>query len=123
MAPALNAWGHVSWYATWSGSSSYTTWLTYDIDNGFPLVAGIYERASSSTPHLVGHPTNIVISHWIAMNGYSSSGAQTYYADTVHGTSFWSWSPNVPAFSWIASGSTGISYMISDPNGYYGYVA
>jgi len=76
------------------------------------LVVGIDEAANASTPHLVGHPTNIVISHWISASGYRNSGSDTYYADSVHGTSFWSWSKNVPAFSWLPSGNTGMSYLM-----------
>lgn len=94
---------------------------SYDVDNNYPLAASVYEKASSSTPHLVGHPTNIVIEHWVAVSGYRSSGSQTYYADSVHGTTFWTWSGKVPAFGTIASGQTGISYMMDTiPYGYIG---
>lgn len=108
----LNTWKHPMWYAISSGATNYVSWLTYDVDYHYPLVVGIDEAANASTPHLVGHPTNIVISHWISASGYRNSGSDTYYADSVHGTSFWSWSKNVPAFSWLPSGNTGMSYLM-----------
>lgn len=118
MAPALNTWSHVSWYYTVSGTGSYQADLKLDIDSGWPLVVAQYERADITTPHLVGHPTGIVIQHWIAVHGYGSSGAQTTYADSVAGASSISWSPNVPAHSTIPS--TSITTMISQ--GGYGFI-
>ncbi|MGH2511293.1 MAG: C39 family peptidase [Candidatus Limnocylindrales bacterium] len=122
MVSTLNAWmTQPMWYAPFQGSSNYVSWLVYDIDYSHPVAANVYEKASSATPHLVGHPTNQVIEHWVAVRGYASSGAQSNYADSVHGTTFWSWSKNVPPYSTIASGQTGMSYMMDTiPYGYVG---
>ncbi|HEX9044740.1 MAG TPA: C39 family peptidase [Candidatus Limnocylindrales bacterium] len=108
----LNTWAHSTWYMAQDGATNFSTNLTFDIDNGYPLALNVYEKASSSTPHLVGHPTNIEIYHWVAASGYGSYGATTYYADPVHGSSV-SWAGSVPAYSYIASGSTGMSYMLA----------
>jgi hypothetical protein len=48
-------------------------------------------------------PTNADIGHWVAVHGYKDSGDTSYYADSVHGTTFWSWSDNVPAHSYISN--------------------
>jgi hypothetical protein len=121
MLSPLNTWKTHAWYAVSSRATNYTTWLVYDIDNYHPLAVAVRELANGSTPHLVGHPMNIQIDHWIAASGYQSAGASTYYADSVHGTTFWSWGANVPAFSWISSGSSGLSYMMNTvPYGYIG---
>jgi hypothetical protein len=122
MVSTLNAWmTQPMWYAPFQGSSNDVSWLVYDIDYSHPVAANVYEKASSATPHLVGHPTNQVIKHWVAVRGYASSGAQSNYADSVHGTTFWTWSKNVQAYSTIASGQTGMSYMMDTiPYGYVG---
>lgn len=117
MAPTLNTWQHFPFYATQSGAtlSTYESRLVWDVDSTYPIALGIYE--SSSTPHLVGHPTDRVIQHWIAARGYTSSGVNTSYADSVHGSSV-SWASGVPAYSTIPS-----SNMVTMMNaGSYGYI-
>ena len=123
MLSTVNAWMHTTmpmWYAQFDGSSGYQSWLVYDVDNGYPVVVDAYEKASASTPHLVGHPTDHVITHWISVRGYSSTGANSRYADSVHGSSVW-WASSVPAYSWIKSGSSGLGYMMDTvPYGFVG---
>jgi len=123
MLSTVNAWMATKmpmWYAVSQGSSGYPSWLVYDVDNGYPVVVDVYEKASASTPHLVGHPTDRVIMHWISARGYSSTGANSRYADSVHGSPV-SWASSVPAYSWISSGSSGLSYMMDTiPYGYVG---
>ena len=112
MQSTLNAWKHTSWYIVHVGSTGYQSSLVFDIDHHYPVAMLVREQNSASTPHLVGHPTNITIGHWIGVHGYDSNGSWSYYADSVHGTTFWNWSPNVPAHSWISSGSTGLANMM-----------
>lgn len=66
---------------------------------GFALVGDAYEVPGG--PHLVGHP-NITIYHWFDIRGYTSSGANTEYEDSVHGSST-SWAGGVPAYSTLSS--------------------
>lgn len=112
MAPTLNAWLHTSYYVAQPGSGvgggfSTKTWeldLRSDIDGGWSIAGNVVESAGG--PHLVGHPTNETIYHWIAVMGYTNYGDYTTYVDSVHGdTQFWSWAANVPAQSTIDSGS------------------
>jgi hypothetical protein len=111
MGPTLNKYTHSSWYHPVSGTGvgqgfSQATWqadLGFDIDNGWSIAGNIVEAANTD-PHLVGHPRNRWMWHWIAIYGYTSSGANTSYADSIHGASgFGSWAANVPAKSTISS--------------------
>ena len=91
--------------------------LKADIGWGWPLASNVHEVAGSQHPHLVGHPVGSVIGHWIAVHGYKNSGATSYYADSVHGTTFWSWSDDVPAHSYIDSDD--LEWLMSDyPKGF-----
>lgn len=99
MAPTLTAWLHATFYVAHNGSGSFQTNLVYDVDTGWPVVIGVMEPQYGV--HLVGHPANLYIVHWIAAHGYSSSGANTYYADSVALTTFWTWSANVPRYSYL----------------------
>lgn len=85
-------------------SSDVTTYierLQFDINDGAPLLGDAVEVAGG--PHLVGHPTNKNIFHWFEIRGYSSSGSNTAYEDSVHGASSISWSASVPAYSELSS--------------------
>ena len=70
-------------------------------DRGFKKAVG-----GASHPHLVGHPQDRTIFHWVAVMGYSDNDNAAYiqYADSVHGSSV-SWAGGVPAYS-IMSYST-----------------
>ena len=116
MLSTLNAWLGTSSYVVVIGSDHYVSHLLMDIDSHLPLGMDVHERKSATTPHLVGHPTNVVIAHWIAVHGYDENGAWSYYADSVHGvsTNVIRWAASVPAHSWISSGSDGLSYMMDD---------
>jgi hypothetical protein len=104
MGPSLNAWAGQSFYAAQYAPSltTYIADVTVDIYLGWPVAANVVEEANN-TVHLVGHPTNQTIYHWVAIKGYNTNGNNTTYVDSVHGTTFWSWSPNVPAQSTIPS--------------------
>ncbi len=113
MGPTLNTLTNSSWYSAVNGSGvahggfTQATWqadLGFDIDNGWAIAGNIVEYAGGV--HLVGHPGDKTIYHWIGIYGYSSSGGATRYADSVHGdTGFWTWAVNVPAYSTISSSS------------------
>lgn len=110
MGPTLNALTGSSFYIAVNGydvggNITLTTWesnLQQDINQGWALAGNTVENANSS-PHLPGHPSNLTIYHWIAVYGYSNFGATTYYADSISGTNFWSWSPNVARYNSFAS--------------------
>lgn len=114
MGPTLNSLTNSSYYVAVNGSGiagggfSQTTWqndMVYDINHGWALAGNIIEYANQD-PHLVGHPRNQTILHWIAVYGYDNNGGNTWYADSVHGDSWiWSWAANVPANSSFSSGS------------------
>ncbi|HET7388888.1 MAG TPA: hypothetical protein VFJ19_19720 [Nocardioidaceae bacterium] len=90
----------VAYSATSSDISNYKGNLLADIYYySFPLVGDAYEVPGG--PHLVGHP-NITIFHWFDIRGYTSSGDDTKYEDSVHGSSI-SWADGVPAYSTLTS--------------------
>ncbi len=121
-APALNAWGHTSFWVTFSSPSltTYESELTTDVDGGWPIAVGVYEEANTSTPHLTGHPTNIIIEHWVAVHGYTSSGANSTYADSVYGATSVSWYQDVTSPHSTISSSNMRTMMIQ---GGYGFVS
>ena len=82
-------------------ATTYMNNLQYDIYYGYPVVGNAWERVDQA--HLAGHPPSLDIKHWVPVYGYSNYGATTAYADPVNGTSFWTWSPNVPRYSYIDS--------------------
>lgn len=94
--------------------STYEANLVEDIDNGWDLVGNAWEVPGG--PHLVGHPSNQEIFHYFTMRGYTSSGANTEYQDSVHGASSISWSSGVPAYSTLSSNT------ITVINGGRGYI-
>lgn len=107
MPGTLNHFTNSSFYEAIDANSSndYTVYendLYTDIGQGWSVVIGVYEEQNAGY-HLVGHPTNIPIYHWIASYGYTYDGAYTAYADSVHGASSISWSGSVPAYSTIPS--------------------
>lgn len=107
----LNAWMNTTWYMAQSGATSYNGRLVFDIDNLRPIALNIYEKASTSTPHLKGHPTNHEIWHWIVASGYDGSGASTYYLEPAYGSGVW---PNVPQYAWVSNSTTaGLGYMLA----------
>lgn len=77
--------------------------FTADIDSSWPVGGNAWEVAGSQNPHLVGHPTNTDIFHWIAIYGYGSSGDTVAYADSVHNAPSVSWYASVPAYSSIST--------------------
>jgi hypothetical protein len=83
--------------------SNYKSFLVEDIytESG-PLVGDAWETPSS-TYHLVGHPSDRTIFHWFDIRGYSSSGGNTLYEDSVHGATSVSWYAGVPAYSTLSS--------------------
>jgi Peptidase_C39 like family len=99
MAPTLNAWGHTSYWVTVSSPSLsvYELVLTFDIDVGYPLAVGVYEEANTITPHLTNHPKDRIIQHWVAVHGYTSTGGNSTYADSVYGATSVSWYQDVTA--------------------------
>jgi hypothetical protein len=107
MAPTLNTLTNSSWYVAVNGSgvqggftnTTYEADLTTDIYLGWPIAGNTVEIANQG-PHLIGHPSNLGLNHWIAIYGYTSNGAYTKYADSIAGDAWiWSWAANVPAYS------------------------
>lgn len=79
-------------------ASQYQNDLLTDIQNGHPFLGNVGEVYNQA--HLVGHPNQgDPIYHIITIYGYSSSGVTTHYADSVAGTTIWSWSGAVPRYS------------------------
>lgn len=105
----LNYWrtGSYSGFYILSSSSfsaaTFKSQFTADIDGNWPVGGNAWEVAGSQNPHLVGHPTNTDIYHWIAIYGYSNSGDTVAYADSVHNATSISWYAGVPAYSSIAT--------------------
>lgn len=109
MQPTLNTLTNSGYYVPVNGSGgggggfSSSTWqsdLTWDVDNGWAIAGNTVEYSGSQNPHLVGHPANLTIYHWIGIYGYQNYGNFTMYADSIHGTNFWpSWDGNVPAYT------------------------
>jgi hypothetical protein len=65
--------------------------LVADVAVSSPVAGLAWEVVGG--PHLVGHPANQNIGHWIEIGGYNST--QVWYADSA--TSVWS---SVPRYSW-----------------------
>ncbi len=101
-------------------SGDYTTFqnnLTLDIDYGYPLQGDAEENHNG--PLLVGHPNPAPrhpIFHWFAIYGYSSSGANSSYVDSVYGATAVTWYQQVTSPS-----STLSSNKITDIVGDRGY--
>ncbi len=107
----LNEWMNTTWYMAQSGATSYNGRLVFDIDNIRPIALNTYEKASKTTPHFKGHPTDHEIWHWTVASGYDGSGASTYYVETAYGSGVW---PNAPQYAWISNSmSTGLGYMLA----------
>lgn len=58
--------------------------LTQNMDGGWPLVADAVENYENSGYRLIGHPTDRVIYHWVAVRGYSTWGDNTHYVDSAY---------------------------------------
>lgn len=84
----------------------YRTRLVADIDRGWDLVGNAWEVPGG--PHLVGHPGNQEIFHYFTIRGYTRSGTDTRYQDSVHGASSISWSSGVPAYSTMSSNTIAV---------------
>ncbi len=104
----------VSWYEVENDMSHWVDDLRADIGWGWPIASNVNEWKGRGY-HLVGHPTNANIGHWVAVHGFKNSGSITHYADSVHGTDFgWGWELNVPAhsdydsahFEWLMSNNS-----------------
>lgn len=93
--------------ATAADISNYKGFLQADIYQGFPLVGNAFEVPGG--PHLIGHP-DTSIKHWFDIRGYSSSGANTDYEDSVHGSTGTSWAGPVPAYATMSS--TTIAHIV-----------
>jgi hypothetical protein len=78
-------------------SAAFDARLDSDISRGTPIV-GLAEEVAGG-PHLVGHPVNQTIGHYIEIGGYNSS--QVWYADSYTG---WGWS-GVASYSWFDKGT------------------
>lgn len=86
--------------------------VTYTLDKGYPVAADMVENQNDT--HLVGHPYNLTIYHWIALDGYTSSGSNTEYADSASGGSGFSsaWNTaSIPTKSTLSSST--LAYMAS----------
>lgn len=75
-------------------NTDFVNHLAADVAVSSPVAGLAYEVAGG--PHLVGHPVNQNIGHWIEIGGYNSS--QVWYADSA--TSVWS---SVPTYSWFST--------------------
>ena len=107
MPSTLNAWTNSYFYEAIDANSTntYTVYesdLYADIGEGWSVILAVQEEKNAG-PHLVGHPTNIVINHWVASYGYTEYGGNTAYADSVHGAGSIPWNSSVPAYSTISS--------------------
>jgi hypothetical protein len=107
MQYTLNQWTRSTYYIVTNGSemgggfstSTFISYLTYDIDKGWPFAGNIVEYANTDR-HLVGHPRTAPIFHWIAIKGYANYGYSATYDDSGSGdTQIWSWAVNVPPVS------------------------
>jgi hypothetical protein len=98
------------WSPTPAQIRAYEIDLVTDINyaGGVPLAGNAYEVAGG--PHLVGHPVNQTVFHWLDIRGYAASGGVTDYEDSVHGASSIGWSSAVPAYAELAS-STIVSIL------------
>jgi hypothetical protein len=108
----LNAWYHHHYYVAVNGSNmggyfslaAFEHDLILDVNIGRPLMGAVRMDPTPTRPHLIGFPTNQTHYHWIAISGYGQSGAETIYADSVHGdTQFWWWADRVPAFGTVST--------------------
>jgi hypothetical protein len=112
MAPTLNSQQSRLYYQRQDGSASgmntaqWESDLTIDISTwGQPIAGNLVEYSGGI--HLVGHPQNQTIGHWIAIYGYNLNGQNTLYGDSVSGDSWiWSWAANVPPYSSFSSSWT-----------------
>ena len=123
MPGTLNYFTNSSFYEALDANSTnnynaFASDLYTDIGQGWSVVIAVYEENNTTTPHLVGHPTNIVIKHWVASYGYTEYGANTAYADSVHNATSISWHQSVPAYSTISS----YNMWIMMNQGGYGWV-
>jgi hypothetical protein len=111
-------WGNYNvFYAAYKPTSlsDYEAKFTYDIDSFYPVAADVEEIAGGT--HLLNHPQNKEIEHWIALDSYGSYGGLTSYVDPVAGSAL-NWNPMPPAQVW--SFDSGMMYtMLTDsgPNG------
>ena len=113
MKSTINQWAGTQYYSVENDTSQWVSDLGFDIVHGYPIAANVNEWSGRGY-HLVGHPTNANIGHWVAAHGFKDEGAITRYADSVHGTTFWSWSDDVPAhsdynsarFEWLMSNNS-----------------
>jgi len=82
--------------------SNFRANLVYNISTiGAPLIGDAYEVVGGD--HLAGHP-DANIFHWFDIRGYTSSGANTMYEDSVHGAeNVISWAGNVPAYTTMST--------------------
>ena len=79
--------------------SNYKSCLVSDISSdSAPLIGDAWETANSAY-HLVGHPTDRTIFHWFDIRGFTSTGGNTLYEDSVHNATSVSWYASVPAYS------------------------
>ncbi|SDT41252.1 C39 family peptidase [Microlunatus soli] len=81
--------------------STFKTRLVTDVNDGYGIAGNAWEIANG--PHLVGHPADRQIFHWIPIRGYSNSGGNTHYVDPASGAASISWSGGVPKSSAITT--------------------
>lgn len=114
MRTTLNEWWGIDYYVVEKDTDLWVDDMIWSISGmGNPIAANTYERANTGY-HLVGHPVGSTIGHWVAVHGYKNGGSTTRYADSVYGTTFWSWSDKVPGhsdfisarFGWLMSNNS-----------------
>ncbi len=115
MKNTLTDWSGYQYYVE-TDMNQWVSTLLSDIDTGFPIASNVREWKDTDGGQywLAGHPSNgtYTSGHWVAVHGYKNSGNTTYYADSVHGTTFWSWSGSVPAHSYI--GNLAFKWLMSN---------
>lgn len=111
-------WGNYNLYYgsyTPTSLSDYEAKFTFDIDSLYPVAADVEEIVGGT--HLLNHPPNQEIEHWIALDSYGSYGGLTSYVDPAAGSAL-NWNPMPPAQVW--SFDSGMMYTMmtnAGPNG------
>lgn len=108
----------VPYYPTSSDYTNFQNNMSSDIDTGYPIIGDAEEVHDG--PRLVGHPNPAIgypIYHWFTIKGYTGSGANTTYVDSVYNAPAVSWYQSVPSAE-----STLTSHKITDIIGDRGYV-
>lgn len=101
MKTTLNEWWAIDYYLVANDTDTWIDDMIWSISGmGNPIASNVNEWKGRGY-HLVNHPTNLDIGHWVAVQGYKSSGSSTRYVDSIWGTDFWPWSGDVEAHNYI----------------------